>query len=306
MRNRDLAQICKRILLLCCVLILSLLLLGCEGFENSGKSMPSENTDNSEAPNNSEVPDNSPTEAPTDAVTPKATNSPSPTSSPTPEPILEYTTNTLQVAREGKTGMYSYTASEGDMQDYILIDLDEKEFYLFYLYPKTPSENFGACFLITGGDLNSGLSVEGYMEDTISLSCKFEKKGEPGVLIFTDGDGSTMTFQATSMPDMLDVIEDFEVFDCSNPANVVRSNTPTPTPKSKSYTGKLDWYEEDYLVYYVVNINTYKFHNPGCRHIKKMYEENTNYATDHGFATKQEARDWLIDQGYDSCGTCCP
>ena len=90
------------------------------------------------------------------------------------------------------------------------------------------------------------------------------------------------------------------------PDNVIRSNTPTPTPKPKNYTGKLDWHEENFLVYYVVNINTYKFHKTGCRHIRQMYEENTNYATDHGFASLQDARNWLIDQGFSPCGTCHP
>jgi|GEM_PF-3038123 Predicted solute binding protein len=82
--------------------------------------------------------------------------------------------------------------------------------------------------------------------------------------------------------------------------------TSTPTPKPIKLTGKLDTSEGDYYVFYVVNINTGKFHRPKCRHVKKMYESNTNYATEHGFADAESARNWLIKQSYDTCGTCSP
>ena len=90
----------------------------------------------------------------------------------------------------------------------------------------------------------------------------------------------------------------------------VPTNTPTPepspTPIARAVTGALDWDDEGYTVYNVVNINTGKFHKPGCRHISKMYAENTNYATNNGFVSKDAAHDWLISQGFDPCGTCKP
>ena len=98
----------------------------------------------------------------------------------------------------------------------------------------------------------------------------------------------------------------------TNTPTPVPTNTPTPTlepsptPITRAVTGALDWDDEGHTVYYVVNINTGKFHKPGCRHISKMYAENTNYATDNGFASKDAAHDWLISQGFDPCGTCKP
>ena len=82
--------------------------------------------------------------------------------------------------------------------------------------------------------------------------------------------------------------------------------TNTPTPKPQKLTGKLDEYEKNYRVFYVANINTKKFHYRYCRHVDRMYESNTNYATEHGFADYEDARNWLIKHGYDPCGTCNP
>ena len=82
--------------------------------------------------------------------------------------------------------------------------------------------------------------------------------------------------------------------------------TKTPTPKPQKVTNSLDSSSGSYHVYYVVNINTYKFHKRGCRHVGRMYAENTMYATSHGFATVKDARDWLISHGYSPCGTCDP
>ena len=93
-------------------------------------------------------------------------------------------------------------------------------------------------------------------------------------------------------------------------ATPVPTNTPvptaTPTPISRNLTGELDYEAENYHVYYVVNVNTYKFHERGCRHISKMKPDNTYYATDNGFASWEDARNWLISQGFSPCGTCDP
>ena len=93
-------------------------------------------------------------------------------------------------------------------------------------------------------------------------------------------------------------------------ATPVPTNTPvptaTPTPISRNLTGELDYDAENYHVYYVVNVNTYKFHERGCRHISKMKPDNTYYATENGFASWQDARSWLISQGFSPCGTCDP
>lgn len=93
-------------------------------------------------------------------------------------------------------------------------------------------------------------------------------------------------------------------------ATPVPTNTPvptaTPTPISRNLTGELDYDAENYHVYYVVNVNTYKFHERGCRHISKMKPDNTYYATDNGFASWEDARNWLISQGFSPCGTCEP
>ena len=87
--------------------------------------------------------------------------------------------------------------------------------------------------------------------------------------------------------------------------------TPTPEPTAtplpeRNFTGRMDSQENGSYVYFVVNTNTYKFHKPSCRHISKMYAENTSYATDQGFADHEAARSWLISHGYSPCGTCHP
>lgn len=204
--------------------------------------------------------------------------------------------------------MFSYVNTEGTVHEYVYIDFDEMEFYLFDHDTKDPSENLGMCFQIAGGDLNSGLTLKGYANDTILLYCKFRTKNDPSSIVLTDNEGSDLTYKTTNLLSMFDIVEEFDVVDFSNPERPIPIDThePTPTPKAKNYTGKLDWYEEDYYVYYVVNTNTMKFHYPHCRHVKKMYEENTNYATDNGFADWDDARNWLISHGYDPCGTCCP
>lgn len=248
----------------------------------------------------------SPTNTPTPTITPSNTPIPTFTPTPTHEPIPDYTTNTLEAAKEGKAGMFSYVCEDGDIREYVLIDFDEKEFYLFEHYLKDPEESYGACMLITGGDLNSELNVKCYTNKTLSISCKFKSKKDPSILICSDSDGGQTTYRTTDLLAMLDTVESFDIYDLSNPSNITRSNTPTPTAKPQNYTGKLDMYENDYYVYYVVNINTYKFHNTYCRHISRMYEENANYATDHGFADWEDARNWLISHGYSPCGTCCP
>ena len=87
--------------------------------------------------------------------------------------------------------------------------------------------------------------------------------------------------------------------------------TPTPEPTAtplpeRNFTGRMDSQENNSYVFFVVNTNTYKFHKPSCRHISKMYAENTSYATDQGFADYEAARSWLISHGYSPCGTCHP
>lgn len=49
---------------------------------------------------------------------------------------------------------------------------------------------------------------------------------------------------------------------------------------------------------YILNTNTMKFHNPNCRSVSKM--NDTNKESFNG------PRQWLIDNGYEPCGTCKP
>ena len=47
---------------------------------------------------------------------------------------------------------------------------------------------------------------------------------------------------------------------------------------------------------YIININTKKFHVPGCHSVKQMNEENKQYYT----GSYQD----LIEQGYKPCKNC--
>lgn len=60
---------------------------------------------------------------------------------------------------------------------------------------------------------------------------------------------------------------------------------PTPEPASQLHT-------------YVLNTNTMRFHNPGCKSVKKMKDSNK--------VTVEAAREDLIAQGYSPCGNCHP
>ncbi|MBQ6105712.1 MAG: hypothetical protein IJL03_07170 [Lachnospiraceae bacterium] len=267
--------------------------------------MPTDAFPPSPAATQTPTPTLEPTKEPSATPTPTPTPEPTLTPTPTPEPIPEYTTNTLSVAREGKEGWFTYVNDEGDVHEYVFVDFDEKLVYLYDYDTKKPSESFGACFLLTGGDLNSGINVKGYTDtEEVNFSYRFEIQRVPDTLVMKDSDGSTMKLKATDLIAAADLLENVDVYDFTNPANIVRTATPTPAPKH--YTGRLDSYETDAYVYYVVNINTYKFHEKNCRHVKRMYEENTNYATENGFASWDDARNWLINHGYSPCGTCCP
>jgi hypothetical protein len=82
--------------------------------------------------------------------------------------------------------------------------------------------------------------------------------------------------------------------------------TATPTPQPRQLTGRLDYGGDDCYVYYVVNINTGRFHKPNCSSIGQMNSENARYATDHGFADRSAARSWIITMGYAPCQRCNP
>lgn len=80
--------------------------------------------------------------------------------------------------------------------------------------------------------------------------------------------------------------------------------TATPTPVPKNYTGKLD-YNDNAHVYFIVNINSKVYHSAyGCKATKRMKAENTRYATDNGFATWEDALNWLKSNGFTACGNC--
>ncbi len=56
--------------------------------------------------------------------------------------------------------------------------------------------------------------------------------------------------------------------------------------------------KQDIIHEYVVNENTRKFHDPGCRSVKQIKEKNRRDYTG--------TREHLIEQGYDPCSICNP
>lgn len=267
--------------------------------ENVERGMPTDSDPGDETDTPS--PTESVTDAPTDTPSPVPTDTPTPSPTPTEVPIPPYTTNTADKAPEGKEGFYCYVNKDDGYDEYLIVNFDDNLFYVFDHYPKNASENFGMCLLITEGNLNSGLSVKGYFPDgEANLSCKFKKQKDAETLVVTDIDGSKTDYSATDLLAALELVENFDLYDLTDPANVSRNAEP-----ERNYTGKLDLYDDEF-VYYVVNINTYKFHYPNCRHVSRMYAENTNYATENGFPDYETAREWLINHGFSPCGTCCP
>ena len=56
--------------------------------------------------------------------------------------------------------------------------------------------------------------------------------------------------------------------------------------------------QQSQTVTYILNVNTYKFHYPGCKSVKQMKESNKRESYD--------SREVVISQGFDPCGNCHP
>ena len=69
--------------------------------------------------------------------------------------------------------------------------------------------------------------------------------------------------------------------------------TATETTKKSVQTEQVQTQED-----YILNTNTKKFHNPGCRWVKQMKDSNKEEFTG--------SRDEVIKNGYKPCGTCKP
>lgn len=185
---------------------------------------------NTPAPTNIPVPTSTPTPTPEPTATPKPTKTPT----PTPKPSLDYTSNTPEKAKEGKTGYYSYVSDDADsVKEYLFVDFDDGSVCIVDYDTKQKSESFGFYLKLVSGNLNSGVKADGYTEaGNFNFTIKFKNKNDPSRIVCSNAEGFYQEYIPTNYDKALDQIQDVDVYDVSDPKHSAK-NTPTPTP-SKS------------------------------------------------------------------------
>ncbi len=143
-----------------------------------------------------------------------ATPEPTPTPTPTPEPkkkkSLSYTTNDLETAKKGNTGVFAY-ADSGQYTNYYIIDFDEG--YVYYFAEGNGNE---ICerLIIESGDLNEGVKIT-YHDggDEWSYYLHFKRKNQPDRLILVDEIGYEYEYRYTDLDDALEIRDKKEMVD---------------------------------------------------------------------------------------------
>ena len=188
------------------------------------------------------VPSDTPTPKPTSTPSPKPTSTPTPeptktptpkpTSTPTPKPSLDYTSNSLEKAKEGKTGYFAYVSDDNDsVKEYLFVDFDEGVVCIVDYDTKHHSESFGFVLRLFSGNLNSGVKANGYTEaGNFDFTFKFKKKNDPSRVVGSNSDGFYLEYVPTNYDKAYELIQGVEeVYDVSDPKHGAK-NTPTPIP----------------------------------------------------------------------------
>ena len=108
-----------------------------------------------------------------------------------------YSTNTLEKAKEGNSGVFAYKMSGPSYDTYYIVDFDEGHVYRFL-----EGDGNESCdrLSIDEGDLNSGVVVTYHDgEDTWQNYLHFKWKHQPDTLIMVDNDRFDTEFKATSL-----------------------------------------------------------------------------------------------------------
>ncbi|MCH5170763.1 MAG: hypothetical protein J1F24_05695 [Oscillospiraceae bacterium] len=126
-----------------------------------------------------------------------------------PPQSLYYSTNTLEQAKEGNLGIYSYKRSGSNYDLYWIIDFDEGCAYYF-----TYGNNNGICdrVMIDNGNLNSYVTVTYHDGDSSwQYGLCFKRVRQPDRLIQSESNGTQYEFIATDLNDALKIRDSMKI-----------------------------------------------------------------------------------------------
>jgi uncharacterized lipoprotein YehR (DUF1307 family) len=116
---------------------------------------------------------------------------------------LTYSTNSLEVAKQGDSGVFSYKRAGTNYDTYWIIDFDEGCAYWF-----TYGNENGTCdrVQIDSGNLNEYIVVTYHDgSDTWQYGLSFKRKNQPDGLIEQHTDGEEYEFTATVLSEALEI-----------------------------------------------------------------------------------------------------
>lgn len=122
-----------------------------------------------------------------------------------------HSTNDLDIAKEGNSGVFSYKKASGTYDIYYIIDFDEK-----YVYRFCDGNGDETCdrLKITKGDLNDKIIVTYHSgSDTWDNGLHFRFKNKPSNLILEDNDHYEYTFKPTNLNDALELRDSKTIVD---------------------------------------------------------------------------------------------
>ncbi len=151
--------------------------------------------------NNSSVSTAIPEESANNDVSPEATET----------NAVSYSTNDLETAKKGNSGVFSYKNRGGSYDIYYIIDFDEG-----YVYYFLDGNDDASCdrVKIDSGDLNSVLSITYHDgSDTWSYGLHFKWKNQPDHLVLEDNDHFEYDFYTTNLNDALAIRNGRKIID---------------------------------------------------------------------------------------------
>lgn len=118
---------------------------------------------------------------------------------------VNYSTNTLEKAKEGNSGIFAYKSRGGTYDNYYVIDFDEGYVYFF---SEGNGTDYGDKLKIQSGDLNEYVLVT-YNDDGLKWSngLHFKWKKQPDHLVLQDQDGFEYDFYGTDLDKALEIMK---------------------------------------------------------------------------------------------------
>ena len=116
---------------------------------------------------------------------------------------VSYSTNDLETAKNGNSGVFSYVSRGSNYYTYWIIDFDES-----YVYSFTEGNGNEMCdrTVIDSGDLNSVLIITYHDgDDEWSYGLHFRYKNQPSVLIVEDNDYFETEYATADLADALKI-----------------------------------------------------------------------------------------------------